>query len=432
MAIMIREFVENGKSFATKVSDYQGGLDITEAAHAKSNVDAIAPDSLMVEIEGVHAVPFITRNFTRYTQKCLKESVPTWTNPYRRPLLKHHNEENGEPIGRVVDAEFVSRNTRSGTPALKFTVNVPDAAAKEGIKNGLLSTVSIGVIAHDVRCSICGSPIVDAEEGCPEGHKRGVPYETAKGNQEICCWDIHKMEAKELSYVDVPSDMYAKNVDYYPAQEQSRKAPQLHESLDKNIPTKGEQHMPEDKNTAVELEEAKAKVSELETKVTELTEAKAASEGKVTELTESVEKLTAQVTELTEAKTALEAEAKEAAQLKESMEQELADSKVALKEAMADMYITLRESMGNKVENADAIKERPIESLKYSILDMKESLASTRVEEKHEPVAPAAAGSVQDPTLPVDVKESHESDNEVIDLKAGLLDILNSSMNAYK
>lgn len=429
MAIMIREFVENGKNFATKVSDYTGGLNVQEAANQKSDVDAIVPGSLMVEIEGIHAAPFATRNFTRYTAKCLKESVPTWTYPYRRPLIKHHNEETGEPIGRVIDVEYVSRNTRSNTPALKFSVNVPDKAAAEGVKNGLLSTVSIGIIAHDVRCSICGSPIVDAKEGCPEGHVRGVPYETDQGTQEVCCWDIHKMEAKELSYVDVPSDMYAKNINYYSAQT-SRKTPQLKESLDNNIPTKGEQQMPEDMKA--KLEEANAKVSELETKVTELTEAKKASESKTAELAESVEKLTAQVAQLTEEKTALEADMKEAAELKESMEKEIADTKAALKESMVDMYVTLRESMGNKVENLDAIKERPVDALKYSIIDMKESLASKQVKKAEEAAKTVELPkTVEDPTL----KESTESEVQTekrIDLKEGLYNIFNSVVSARK
>ena len=435
MAIMIREFVENGKSFAKRVSDYHAPVSLTEGAKApKSNVDALDPNSLMVEIEGLHAVPFATRNFTRYTAKALRASVPSWTNPYRRPLLKHHNEENGEPIGRIIAAEYVTRDTRSGTPALRFTVNVPDQAAIEGVKNGLLSTTSVGVIAHDVRCSICGEPITDVEEGCPNGHERGSTCQKDDGTSEICYWDVHAMEAKELSYVDVPSDMYAKNIDYYPAQDKkSSNQPQLKESLDKNLQNKGEQHMPEEMKA--KLEEATAKVSELETKVTELTEAKTASESKVVELTESVEKLTAQVTELTEQKSALETAAKEAAELKESMEKEIADTKAALKESMTETYVTLREAMGDKVENVDSIKERPVEALKYSILDMKESLSKKSVKsKKEEPKAtidPAAAGSVKDPSL--NAPELNESvQTERIDLKAGLKSIFGDIMSTHK
>jgi hypothetical protein len=420
---MIREFLENAQGFAKTVSNYKAPISLAEGYKPKNNVDALDPNSLMVDIEGLHAAPFATRNYTRYVAKCLKNSIPSWTNPYRRPLLKHHNEENGEPIGRIIDAEYVSRDTRSGTPAIKFTVNVPDKEAIEGIKNGLLSTVSVGIIAHDVRCSICGKPITDAEEGCEEGHARGVTYDTDHGKQ-VCYWDIYDMEAKELSFVDVPADMYAKSIDYYPASNQkSSNQPQLKERLDNNINPKGEQNMAIEQ----ELLEAKAKVSELETKVTELTEAKEASEKKVAELTESAETLKAQVTELTEQKTALEAGAEEAKQLKESMEQEIADAQKALKESMVDSYLTLREAMGDKVENVDAIKERPVEALKYSIIDMKESLGkktalekkSEEDKDKPEKAEAPKAGSVADPTI--GGMDNKESANETgVDLKAGL------------
>jgi predicted nucleic acid-binding Zn-ribbon protein len=431
MAIMIREFLENNQGFAKNIGDYKVPINLSEGYKTKSNVDALDPNSLMVEIEGLHAAPFATRNYTRYMAKSLKNSIPSWTNPYRRPLLKHHNEENGEPIGRIIDAEYATRDTRSGTPAIRFSVNVPDKDAIDGIKNGLLSTVSVGILAHDVRCSICGKPIVDVEEGCEEGHVRGATYDTDQG-REICYWDVYDMEAKELSFVDVPSDMYAKTIDYYPASNQkSSNQPQLKERLDNNIKNpKGEPKMAE-LNKPTELEEAKAKVSELETKVTELTEAKDASEKKVAELTESMESLKSQVAELTEQKTALEAAAEEAKQLKESMEQDIAEAKTALKESMVDSYVTLREALGETVENVDAIKERPVEALKYSIIDMKESLSKKAPAAKPEEPKkePPQAGSVADPTL-VDIQISESAHTEKTDLKAGLKNIFSSIMSA--
>jgi hypothetical protein len=474
MAIMLREFVENSKDFAKDVGDYDGGLNLTEGVKDNPSVDAIDPDSLMVEIEGIHAAPFATRNYTRYTAKCLKNSVPSWTEPYRRPLIKHHNEENGEPIGRIISAEYVSRGTRSGTPALKFTVNVPDKQAKENIKNGLLSTASIGAIANDVRCSICGKQITSVEEGCPEGHQRGFVYTKEDGTQQTCYWDIYDMEAKEISYVDVPSDMYAKNINIYPASKsQSSEQPQLQESLDqKNISSKGEEQMAEPTQTA-ELKEAKAKVSELEAKVTELTEANKTSEGKVAELTESKKSLDAKVTELEESNKALdqkvkdlEVGAKEAAQLKESMEKEIAEAKAGMKESLTQTYVMLREALGGKVADVEVIKNRSVDSLKDSIMDMKESLTAKaagakvelkenadpepekkeeapedKTEEKKEPEkAPKepevkeAAGSVKDPTLkkPVETTESAEKKKELsMDLEAGLEKLFGQVISAH-
>lgn len=224
MALMIREYT--GDKFI-KTNEIKTPLNLTEAT-IETNVsdEAIDPNSLMVEIEGIHAYPHATRNFTRYMPKCLKNSISLWTTPYRRPLIKHHNEENGEIIGRICAAEYKTSKTLSGTPALVFTVNVPGEEAKKDVKNGILSTASIGVMAYDVRCSICGTHLEDGDE-CE--HERGREY-TVNGKKEVCYWDVYSMEPKELSYVIVPSDIYAKNTKIYPATN-SRNKPIIKECL---------------------------------------------------------------------------------------------------------------------------------------------------------------------------------------------------------
>ena len=108
MAIEINEFV--GNDFFSKTIESAKALDgvnVTEASNTQSINQNIDPDSLMVEIEAIHAYPHATRNFTRYMPKGLKNSVPSWTNPYNRPLIKHHNEENGKIIGRVLEAKYI-------------------------------------------------------------------------------------------------------------------------------------------------------------------------------------------------------------------------------------------------------------------------------------------------------------------------------------
>lgn len=122
-------------------------------------------------------------------------------------MIMHHNEKDSDIIGRIKSVEYTETNTRSGTPALIFTVNIPDEAGKKGVKNGTLCTVSIGAIAHELRCSICNNNL--AEDGLCE-HERGEYYDN-----ELCYWIIEKMEPKELSYVIVPSDVYAQNVRVY-------------------------------------------------------------------------------------------------------------------------------------------------------------------------------------------------------------------------
>lgn len=432
---MIRECLDT--KFVESTDAHNESIDLTEAFH--NNSDDIDPDSLMVEIEGIHAAPFVTRNYTRYMPKALKNSVDTWTHPYKIPVIKHHNEENGDIIGRVIEARYLKNSDLSGTPALKFIINVPDEKAKKDIKSGLLATTSIGVIANDVRCSVCGKPILD-ENGCEEGHHRGVTYKTEEG-YKTCYWDIYDIVAKELSFVVVPSDMYSIKTDCYPATKKSSDLLQtaVTESLDNTIQEKGDQQMADTKKLT-ELEEATAKVSELESKVNELTEALTASESKVAELTEAQSVAEAKLAELEKDKAQLESEVADAAQLKETMEQEIADTKAALKESMTDQFVTLRESLGNSVKDVDKIKDRSIESLKDSISDMKESFAqkfaeggmgikeNAQSEEKQEDIS-KLANSVSDPTAGKDIKESKEEEPR-IDLKEGLNQLFSSVFNA--
>lgn len=200
MAIEIKEYV--GHEFVS-VNSTNNPTNLTEG-YVETYIDE---NSLMVEIEAIHSR--VTRNNTYYSPECLKESVPYWTNPYERPVIMHHNERDGQIIGRIKSVEYKETDTRSGTSALIFTANVGDEEGKKGIKNGTLSTVSIGVIAHDLRCSICGTNL--AEEGMCE-HEKGETYDG-----KLCYWIINKMEPKEVSYVIVPSDIYAHNIKVYDA-----------------------------------------------------------------------------------------------------------------------------------------------------------------------------------------------------------------------
>ena len=280
MAIVIREYVDGG--FYHKVINENSdnkGTEITEAnSQINNNID---PDSIMVDIEGIHGAPYVTRNFTRYMPKCLKGSVPSWIKPYRKPLIKHHNDKNGEIIGRICDAKYKESDTLTGTSALEFTVNVP-GKAKEDVKNGLLETASIGATIHDMRCSICGQQLANGEE-CE--HKRGVKY-----GDKICTWDMYEMTGKELSYVIVPSDIYSKNIRTYPATK-SRVNSRITESADNNIANKGEieESMAENKNTDAE------KISSLENEIAQLKKDKEAAESSIAALTTSNTELESKV-----------------------------------------------------------------------------------------------------------------------------------------
>ena len=367
MAIIIQEYtgnnnisiVEDYKHLHSHSVDTQESLSINEA-------NTIDPNSIMVEIEGIHAYPHATRNFTRYMPKCLKASIESWTKPYNRPLIKHHNATNGETIGRIIDVQYKTNKTLSGTPALLFTVNVPDEKAKTEIKNGLLSTTSIGIIANDVRCSICGQHVENGEECI---HEKGEIYTLPNGEKAVCCWDIYEMEAKELSYVIVPSDIYAKTVNIYPATSSGNRTKQIKESVDDNLITqKGDKQMD---NKVAELEkqlgEAKESIKQLKESVSSLEKEKEETDKKITALTEKKETLTKQIKELKEAQ-------ENEVQLKEGAENALAETKLELRNTIVENLQYLRMLSGKEALDEEMLKARTSDSIKDSIIDLKEEL----------------------------------------------------------
>ena len=382
MSIEIREY--NG--FANKVIDEKETLDLTEAVNTPI-CEPVMLGSLMAEIEGIHAGP--TRNFTRYTEKSLKDSVASWTKPYRRPMIKHHNEENGVTVGRICAVEYVPRNTRSGTPALVYTVNIPDKDAAEQAQDGRLDTVSIGVIGLDVRCSICGHNI--AKQGPCEEHDKGNLY----GGQ-LCYWDVHKFEAKELSYVIVPSDPYTKTLRTYRADNKTA-AVQLAANLEGDTDMTLKEELEQLKASQIELTEkatadavvlteSQTKVTELETLVStqdvQVTEAAAEITVLKASLAEVTENLAKSVVELTEAKTLLDAATETCVTekaLREAAETATAEAKQKSRISLTETVNKLRAAQGETELGEVELAERSNESLSDNVKDLVESLKKVQL-----------------------------------------------------
>lgn len=420
---MIKEQID--KDFLSIVDGFNQHLDLSEAAGSS----VIDPNSIMVEIEGIHAAPFATRNYTRYTPNCLKKSVASWTNPYRRPLIKHHNEEDGEIIGRICEAKYITKNTRSETPALLFTVNIPGEQAKADVKSGLLETTSIGVIAHSVKCSICGQELANGET-CE--HERGAIY-----NGETCYWDIHEMEAKELSYVIVPSDMYAKNIDIYPATASNSKVKAFAESLNQDLNlTKGDiTDMPED--LKVKLQESEAKVTALTQEVTELKEAATQTSEKIAELEKTNSNLTTVKESLEQELEGLKTEKDdltqkmtEAAQMREGLEAQVAEVKAELKEALVQNFVTMREALGHSDVDVEAVKNRSEESIKDSISDLSKDFKESLI--KKDKDISNLGNTLQNPSLKESEEKKDVKEVETVDLKEQFYNIFSDILNTHK
>ncbi|WP_067924135.1 hypothetical protein [Alicyclobacillus shizuokensis] len=155
---------------------------------------------LRVQMEAIHVGR--TANYNYYTAEGLKAGVHTWTQPYNKPVLTHHNSYDGEPIGRILKAQF-SEATKSGRPGLIFDVELTDPDAIEKVLDGRYQTVSIGATTDKVTCNICGTD--RTKEWCD--HWPGESYDGQTAH-----FIIGTVLGHEVSYVNVPADAHAGNV----------------------------------------------------------------------------------------------------------------------------------------------------------------------------------------------------------------------------
>ena len=365
---------------------------------------AMSSDSIMVDIEGIHSI--VTRNFTYYTPECLKKSAPYWTTPYERPVIMHHNDRDGVQIGRVKVAEFLEE-TRAKVPGLLFTCNIGDEAGIKGVKNGTLSTVSIGAVIHKATCSICGQNIA-AEGECE--HQRGRKYDG-----KLCYWLMEEMEPKELSYVIVPSDRYANTVRIYKpkdigakesyneggndedmgifdnidlpltepeakeaAEEESVEQVEAQEATEEKQPEAQEEVKVEE---PVVAEEPKEEVVVEEPKEEEVEEAQENNEKGIDdmskeELADKCKELMKQVDGLLEDVKYLKSKLDKERGFKEALELEVLQMKQVQKMHLAEQVVSLRKELGLREETMEELMMLSEESLNSSIktfMEFKES-----------------------------------------------------------
>lgn len=378
------------------------GMDVQEAAAPalafQPVSSAMSPDSIMVDIEGIHSI--VTRNFTYYTPECLKKSAPYWTSPYERPVIMHHNDRDGVQIGRIKAAEYME-STRAKSPGLLFTCNIGDEAGIKGVKNGTLSTVSIGAVIHKATCSICGQNIA-AEGECE--HQRGRKYEG-----KLCYWLMEDMEPKELSYVIVPSDRYANTVKIYKPKDISAKESYNEGGNDEdmgifdNIDLTLTEPEAVEQTEAVKEEEVKDEVVEEQPEVKEeevvveepvveeepkkeeepkQEEEKEESKEKdiddmsKEELADKCKELIKQVSGLLEDVKYLKGKLDKERGFKEALELEVLQMKQVQKMHLAEQVISLRKELGLREEEMDDLMMMSEESLQSSIntfMEFKES-----------------------------------------------------------
>lgn len=178
-----------------------------------------AKKALKVRIKAIHAGR--TGNHHIFKADKLRGSeeshtgVHSFTYPYNKPMLTHHNTE-GEPVGRIVFAEYSEEE--SGVCIIEVIVTDPDAMEK--VRDGRYNTVSIGCRTNSAKCNICG--VDRMEEWC--AHRRGIEYEGV-----VCGWELGDLYFYECSFVNVPADTRAhtlswEEIDYDKYSESDRKS----------------------------------------------------------------------------------------------------------------------------------------------------------------------------------------------------------------
>lgn len=166
-------------------------------------------------------------NSRTYADKSTKELVVSggWTSPYNKPVLKNHDQIEGEPQGRILDAWYVTHDGLSvesahdsvlpeevlkffqdngcfeegtGSTILKAFV---DNETMKKIEDGFYLTVSQGIFVEDMRCNICGSSIWECS------HSVGREYELEDKTKKVCIPVASgQYEAGEISIVNVPAN----------------------------------------------------------------------------------------------------------------------------------------------------------------------------------------------------------------------------------
>ena len=411
MAIEIKEYV----GFSSSQPTNHSGIIVQESIAATATPQQmISPNSLMVEIEGIHS-DVLTINCTKYSEECLKKSIPYWTSPYEKAVIMHHNDEDGQIIGRVKKAEMID-SKRSGTPAINFTCNIGDENGIKGIKNGTLATVSIGAVAYDVRCSICGENVAI----CDCEHEKGHVYDG-----KLCYWTIEEMEPREVSYVILPSDKYAQTMKVYkPGKKELKESvevrkkmsvcdailKQLTEGVDDEVAKDKvvideEVKDKKDEDEKKEAEEKPVVDEEKEDKVEEEKDEEKAEEKEEEEKEEDnddkksdeddnkdeedsnkedrdaiIEDLKKELAELKSELDKVKKQLKETKKLKEKVDLELAKFKVQEKVNVARDIKVLKESIGIECGEAeDMAKDNTIEELNLIYKTLKETCSYTKL-----------------------------------------------------
>lgn len=203
------KLLEFTDQFIVELSRDSGSIELLDRQGSKS-----MPNSILVKMEAVHS--HVNANFVLYPPEKLRGDMefqvnglkmPTgmysFTEPYPKPVLINHNHHDVKAtVGRVERAYFTDK-TVPGLPGGIIEARITDPEAIKAVLDGRYFTVSVGLSSDAAYCSICGNNWV--EDSCE--HVRGQEYDG-----RLAYWTSGNIWFKEVSFVNVPADRFAKVV----------------------------------------------------------------------------------------------------------------------------------------------------------------------------------------------------------------------------
>ena len=396
---------------------------VNDMKSGKSKISAID-----VEAESTHSGK--NHNYCIYYEDSMEKDAESFTNPFKKPMLKNHNSYDGEPIGRITRAWSAPSALTDERSAIHTVTRVTDADAIEKFLDGRYQTLSIGGTMGTVTCNICGKTILKDGKFKFCGHWKGETYK-----DQVCYWGVRDIDYNEHSVVNNPADDFAQVMKITVLTDTNKKKEGVGDNMDGNNPTNTQastdtQQTPVVSDSVDKREQLLSIIDEIiaEKAATQATDAQGeqtpdtpaapdtTNDGADTptektvedykkELEEANQKIADMETKVAEAEQKVadaEAAKEQAVQDATNMKQQAVQLAEEVKSLMADSIISLEQVEDSKVE------ERKAELVAMSMKDLQAAKDSIQTEASAQPRTPAKA---QNPTVP----NANEKGSVVVD-----------------
>lgn len=219
---------------------------MTSIDKQKNQVDADEIKGLQVISIDSHSAQ-LNGNMRYYHPYNDKKTIDSYTTPYNKPVLRHHNSDS-DAIGRITSAKYVDMphplvdksiyyalthypssdqrsfdainklkpflfdSTFEGLGYIQTVKNIVDEDAIQKIIDGRYTSISVGFAMDAAYCSICHSNWRESRCDHWPGESYDIKDSNGKstGKKETMFLIAGNRIAKESSFVNTPADAYAK------------------------------------------------------------------------------------------------------------------------------------------------------------------------------------------------------------------------------